>query len=200
MSFLVHPDKNRDDTERAQKAFDGKHWFSKLLLTQQDAVWPGHTVGYCLLWHYVVDLRNKTCFPCLHSLLKTEANIWENSRVDLVENSHKLCQGFHQAMEAQKTCFIYFIKLLFSLLTKRKTMYKVRTVNSHIWETVKPHCSHNFRASYDRVFVKICNNRDLFPSNRDQNGYAAISRHALASGRRCGRGSPPPTGGVLGKF
>ena len=23
-------------------------------------------------------LRNKTCYPCLHSLVKTEANAWEN--------------------------------------------------------------------------------------------------------------------------
>ena len=27
-------------------------------------------------------LRNKLCFPCLHSLVKTEANVWENSRAD----------------------------------------------------------------------------------------------------------------------
>ena len=27
-------------------------------------------------------VRNKTCFPCLHSLVKTEANVWENSRAD----------------------------------------------------------------------------------------------------------------------
>ena len=27
-------------------------------------------------------LRNKTCFPCLHSLVKTEANVWENLRAD----------------------------------------------------------------------------------------------------------------------
>ena len=26
----------------------------------------------------------------------------------LEENSHKLCQGFHQAMKAQRTCFISF--------------------------------------------------------------------------------------------
>ena len=50
-----------------------------------------------------------------------------------------------------------------------------------------------------RVFVKICNNRELFQSNRDQNGgYAAISCHVVASGGRCGRGLPPPTGGVRG--
>ena len=92
----------------------------------------------------VVHLRNKTCFPCLHSLVKTEANVWENSRA---ENSHKLCRGFQQAMEALTTCFISFIKLLFSLLTKRKTIYEERAVNSYNSETVKPHCSHHFRAS-----------------------------------------------------
>ena len=30
----------------------------------------------------VLYLRNKTCFACLHSLVKTEANVWENSRAD----------------------------------------------------------------------------------------------------------------------
>ena len=27
-------------------------------------------------------LRNNTCFLCLHSLVKTEANVWEISRAD----------------------------------------------------------------------------------------------------------------------
>ena len=53
----------------------------------------------------------------------------------LLENSYKLCQGFHQAMKAQTTCFISFIKL-FSVLTKRKTIYKAHTVNSYNSETV----------------------------------------------------------------
>ena len=30
----------------------------------------------------VTHLRNKTCFPCLHSLVKTKANVWENARAD----------------------------------------------------------------------------------------------------------------------
>ena len=30
----------------------------------------------------LLQLRNKTCFLCLHSLMKTEANVWENSRAD----------------------------------------------------------------------------------------------------------------------
>ena len=42
----------------------------------------------------------------------------------LLENSHKLCRDFQQAMEARTACFISFINLLFSLLTKRKTIYE----------------------------------------------------------------------------
>ena len=66
---------------------------------------------------------------------------------DALENSHKLCRSFQQGMEARTTCFISFIKLLFSLLTKRKTKYEARNVNSHNSETVKPHCSRHFRFS-----------------------------------------------------
>ena len=65
----------------------------------------------------------------------------------LLENSHKLCRGFQHAMEARTTCFISFIKLLFSLLTKKKMVYEARTVNSHNSEIGKPHCSRHFRAS-----------------------------------------------------
>ena len=32
--------------------------------------------------HGVLALTNKACFQCLHSLVKTEANVWENSRAD----------------------------------------------------------------------------------------------------------------------
>ena len=70
-------------------------------------------------------LRNKICFPCLHSLVKTEANVWENSRADnILDNSVKLFRGFYQAMKARITCFISFIELLFFVLTKRKTIYE----------------------------------------------------------------------------
>ena len=65
----------------------------------------------------------------------------------LLELSHKLSRGFQQAMEARTTCFIFFIKLLFSLLTKRKTVYEARTVNSYNSETVKLHCSRHFGVS-----------------------------------------------------
>ena len=40
----------------------------------------------------------------------------------LLENSHKHCRGFQQAMKERTTCFISVVKL-FSLLTKRKTIY-----------------------------------------------------------------------------
>ena len=40
-------------------------------------------------------------------------------------------------MKSRKTCFISIIKLLFSVLTKRKPIYEARTLNSHNTETVK---------------------------------------------------------------
>ena len=54
-------------------------------------------------------LRNKACFPCLHSLVKIEANVWEISRTDLRLRFTcswilTLCQGCHQAMKAWRTC------------------------------------------------------------------------------------------------
>ena len=75
----------------------------------------------------------------------------------LLENFHKLCRGFQQAMEARTTFFhrISFIELLFSLLTKRKTIYEARTGNSHNSETVKQHGSRHFCASqrYENTLV-----------------------------------------------
>ena len=50
-------------------------------------------------------------------------------------------------MEARTSCFISFIKLLFSLLTKRKMIHEARTVNSYNSQAVKPHCSRHFRVS-----------------------------------------------------
>ena len=72
------------------------------------------------------DLRNKTYSPCLHSLVKTKASIWENLRADQwkPKNSHKHCRSFHQVMKGRRTRFISFITLLFSDLTKRKTIYE----------------------------------------------------------------------------
>ena len=61
--------------------------------------------------HFVLHLQNKTHSPCFHSLVKTDAIVRENSRADhpfhLLENSHKVCRGFHQAMTARRTCFIF---------------------------------------------------------------------------------------------
>ena len=55
--------------------------------------------------------------------------ISENPRRSLLENSYKLCRSFHQAMKALITCFVFFIKLLFSVLTKIKT---VRSAYSYL--------------------------------------------------------------------
>ena len=37
-----------------------------------------------------LQFRNKTCSPFLHSLVKTEANVWENSRADQVAAAGRL--------------------------------------------------------------------------------------------------------------
>ena len=83
---------------------------------------------------------------CFHSLVKTEANVWENLRADhLLENSHKHCRGFHQVMKARRTCFFIFYKIIIFCLNKEKDVigspyvyflnFFNETVNSHKLET-----------------------------------------------------------------
>ena len=94
--------------------------------------------------------------------MKTEANVCGNSRTDQRKRetqSHKLCRGFDQTMKARITCFMFsFIKLLFSVLTKRiKDDYDARmsiyfnffhqTVNSHNLEIANHIATSFFRAS-----------------------------------------------------
>ena len=83
----------------------------------------------------------------------------------LLENSHKLCRGFHHVMKARRTCFISFIKLLFSDLTKRKTIRICTCIycsyilswNCKFSQLGDSHsyCSHQFRASlrYENTLV-----------------------------------------------
>ena len=53
-----------------------------------------------------------------------------------------------------------------------------------------------FDIGVEKVLV-ICNNRDVFPSKRDQNGgIAAISCHTVASRAGVAGGRPLPLGGV----
>ena len=76
-------------------------------------------------------LRNKACFPWLYSLVKIEANVWENSRADQWKPETqlrifscsrvltKLCRGFHHAMKAQTT-FYFFFKIIICIVNKEK--------------------------------------------------------------------------------
>ena len=92
---------------------------------------------------FLLHLRNKTCFPPLHVLVKIAANVWENSRADqwkpetqsrvftcsrILKN---FAEVFNRLWRHGQHVFISFIELLFSVLTKRKTIYDARTVNSH---------------------------------------------------------------------
>ena len=71
-------------------------------------------------------LRNKTCFPCLHSLVKRGEHLGEFESCRSVKSRdagfHKHCRGFQQAMEARTTCFISFsfIKFFFIIVNKEK--------------------------------------------------------------------------------
>ena len=62
----------------------------------------------------------------------------------LLENSHKLCQGFQQAMEARITCSDFFYKMIIFSVNKEKDDIQTHTVNSYNSETVKPHCSQSY--------------------------------------------------------
>ena len=107
-----------------------------------------------------IHLRNiKTCFPCLHSLVKTEAKLWENSRADQwkpeTQSRVFICsriltnfaEVFNRLWRYGQHVIISFIKLYLSLLTKRKTINEACTVNSHNSDTVKWHCSRHLHAS-----------------------------------------------------
>ena len=68
----------------------------------------------------------------------------------LLENSPKLCRGFHEAMKARRTCFISFIKLLIFELTERMTLYEVRLYSCISFMKLghsQPYRSRHFRVS-----------------------------------------------------
>ena len=67
--------------------------------------------------------------------------------------------GFHQAMKARRTCFISFIKLLFSVLTKRKTMYEALMILKFLsWNSkfFQQHCSRHFHACFIVLWKHTC--------------------------------------------
>ena len=96
------------------------------------------------------DLRNKTRSLCLHSLVKTEANVWENSRAEQWKP-----ETFTRLWRHWEHVLFFFIKLLLSDL-KRERRYKKRIcidlVLSWNWKfsqlgASKSYCSRYFRSS-----------------------------------------------------
>ena len=57
---------------KSRKVHFNLGWFNHVLYLLSNA----------LYYFAILLLKNKTCSPCLHSLVKTKANVWENSRVD----------------------------------------------------------------------------------------------------------------------
>ena len=73
---------------------------------------------------------------------------------------------------------ISIIKLLFSLLTKRKAIYEAHTVNSHNLETVKPHClRHSF-------FIALWKHMHLLTNQNRAIQIIAVHEHAVANEQR----------------
>ena len=55
--------------------------------------------------------------PCLHSLVKTKANVWENSNAQTFSR-------FSPGFEGAENMFYFFYKVIISVLTKKNTIYK----------------------------------------------------------------------------
>ena len=80
--------------------------------------------------------NDNTCSLCLHSLVKTKANVWENSRADQIRFSP--AQEFSQTLprfspgyKGTKNMFYFFYKITISVLTKREMIYEARMYTSN---------------------------------------------------------------------
>ena len=76
-------------------------------------------------------LRNKICFPCLHSLVKTEENVKENSRADQwnprpsrgfspARKFSQILPRFSTDYEGTDNMFYFFYKIIIFSLNKEK--------------------------------------------------------------------------------
>ena len=86
----------------------------------------------------------------------------------ILENSEKLCRGFHQAMKARRTCFISFMKLLFSILNKEK--YDIRSAYVYFnffLETVNSHNLETANHIVQLIFVLESDMKTLLLTNRN---------------------------------
>ena len=104
------------------------------------------------LYRVFICLRNKTCSPCRHSLMKTEANVWDNSRADQwksetrsrVFTCSRILKNFASSgYEGKENMFYFFYKIVIFRLKKEKDDKRSayvyfdlfhETINSHILE------------------------------------------------------------------
>ena len=78
--------------------------------------------------------------------------ILTQSVVNMRENSHKPYRGFHQAMNAQRTCFTSFIKLFLQEKDGKRSVHVkfdffYENVNSHNFAESQSYHSFHFHAS-----------------------------------------------------
>ena len=126
---------------------------------------------YMLRDVYNFNLRNKTCFPCLHSLVKTKVNVWENSRVDQWKPKKQskvfTCSRvltnfaviFTRLWRHGKYDLVFLIKILFSVLKKRKAIYEARR-HSFIFlswncKFLQLRCSQSYRSTSFSCFIGL---------------------------------------------
>ena len=90
----------------------------------------GKPVLFNIKYYVMFDLRTKTCSPCLHSLVKTEANVWKNSRADQwkPETQSKVspAREFLQTLPRFSTgyggtdMFYFFYKIIILIINEEK--------------------------------------------------------------------------------
>ena len=90
-------------------------------------------------------LRNKTCYPCLHGLVKTEANVWENSRVDQWKPETQFSPAreisqtlpmFSPCYEGTENMFYFFYKIIVFRLSKEKYDIRSAWVECHFFHEI----------------------------------------------------------------
>ena len=73
---------------------------------------------------FLHGLRNKTFSWCLHNLVKTTANVLENSRADQwkaeTREVSQTLRVFNKAIKARRTCLFLLNKMIIFVLNKKK--------------------------------------------------------------------------------
>ena len=84
-----------------------------------------------------IDLGNKTCSLCIHSLVKTKANVWENSRA--AREFWQTLPRFSPGFESTENMFYFFYKMINSRLKEKDDIRSAYIYFSFFHESVNSH-------------------------------------------------------------